>query len=266
MKKITKALQVNTPDFVLLFIPIESYFSIAVKADKELFNYAWDRKIVIVSPSTLLATLHTIESIWKQERQTKNAHRNCQTKWSVVLISLLDLLRIWIRSVKVLIPLEMPMKVLINKLHKGSGNLVKRAKDIEKLGAKTTKQISSKFLDSDETHINRRAMNKFYLLILFFIVACGTARKPSEDTKASYKHDETTIHPEFVIFHVNDSLSELHFKIASKELLYTRPDGINFSTNVLISYRLLASYDSKEISDSSSVRLVDINNDNGINT
>jgi len=63
----------NTPDFVLLFIPIESSFSVAVQADQELFNFAWDKKIVIVSPSTLLATLRTIASVWKQERQTKNA-------------------------------------------------------------------------------------------------------------------------------------------------------------------------------------------------
>ena len=53
-------------------MPIESSFSIAVQADNELFNYAWDRKIVIVSPSTLLATLHTIASMWKQEKQARN--------------------------------------------------------------------------------------------------------------------------------------------------------------------------------------------------
>ena len=72
-KNYTTAADFNTPDFVLLFVPIESSFSIAVQADQELFNFAWDRKIVIVSPSTLLATLRTIASVWKQERQTKNA-------------------------------------------------------------------------------------------------------------------------------------------------------------------------------------------------
>ena len=63
----------NSPDFVLLFIPIESSFSIAVQEDQELFTYAWDNKVVIVSPSTLLATLRTIASIWQQENQTRNA-------------------------------------------------------------------------------------------------------------------------------------------------------------------------------------------------
>jgi DNA recombination protein RmuC len=67
------ARRLNSPDFVLLFIPIESSFSLAVQEDHELFSYAWDQKIVIVSPSTLLATLRTISSIWQQENQTRNA-------------------------------------------------------------------------------------------------------------------------------------------------------------------------------------------------
>ena len=64
--------QVNSPDFVLLFVPIESSFSFAVQIDAELFSDAWDKRVVIVSPSTLLATLRTIASIWKQERQNRN--------------------------------------------------------------------------------------------------------------------------------------------------------------------------------------------------
>ncbi len=78
----------------------------------------------------------------------------------------------------------------------------------------------------------------------------------------SYKHDANTIHPVFTVFNSSDTISELHFKIASKELLYTRPDGIKFSSNVLISYRLLPSYDSRDIIDSASVRLVDEDNTN----
>ena len=105
--------------------------------------------------------------------------------------------------------------------------------------------------------------NIVYLLILLIAVACGTPRKTENKTEpAAYKHDPNTIHPEFTVFHISDSLSELHFTISSKELLYTRPDGINFTSNVLISFRLVQSYDSKEVIDSASVRLVDINNDN----
>lgn len=139
----------NTPDFVLLFIPIESSFSIAVQADNELFNYAWDKKIVIVSPSTLLATLRTIASVWKQERQTKNAIEIAKQSGAlydkfVGFLEDMDKIGKNMESSKVVYESAM------NKLYKGSGNLVKRAQDIEKLGAKTTKQISTKFIETDE--------------------------------------------------------------------------------------------------------------------
>lgn len=108
-------------------------------------------------------------------------------------------------------------------------------------------------------------MKKSFLHILFLVVmvACGTSQKTQTKTPATnYKHDSNTIHPEFAIFHVSDELTELHYKISAKELLYTRPDGMNFSSNLLISYRLFSNFDSKDVIDSASVRLVDINNDN----
>lgn len=101
-----------------------------------------------------------------------------------------------------------------------------------------------------------------YSLLFLVIAACTTGAKTSSKTQNNnYKRDGSTIYPQFAIFHINDSISELHFKINSKELLYMRQDGVNFSSNIVISYRLIASYDSKEIIDSASVRLVDINND-----
>jgi DNA recombination protein RmuC len=139
----------NTPDFVLLFIPIESSFSIAVQADQEMFNFAWDKKIVIVSPSTLLATLRTISSVWKQERQTKNAIEIAKQSGAlydkfVGFLEDMDKIGKNINATKDV------YDAALNKLHKGTGNLVKRALDIEKLGAKTTKQISTKFVETDE--------------------------------------------------------------------------------------------------------------------
>ena len=109
-------------------------------------------------------------------------------------------------------------------------------------------------------------MKKILIYLCFFVVifSCDTARKNSKAPAVSYKHETNTIHPEFTVFHSSDSISELHFKISSKELLYMRADGINFSSNVLISYLLIPSYDSKEVIDSASVRLIDINNDNSI--
>lgn len=100
------------------------------------------------------------------------------------------------------------------------------------------------------------------LLILIILISCSTPRntgyKPESKT---YKQEPNTIHPEFSVTHLNDTVSELNFKIRSKELLYTRPDGINFYSNVLISYRLSSTYDAKDFSDSASVRLMDLNNE-----
>ncbi len=139
----------NTPDFVLLFIPIESSFSVAVQADHEVFNYAWDRKIVIVSPSTLLATLRTIASVWKQERQTKNAIEIAKQS-GALYDKFVGFLEDMDKIGKSIDGSRNAYEAAINKLYKGSGNLVKRAQEIEKLGAKTTKQISTKFTGTDE--------------------------------------------------------------------------------------------------------------------
>ncbi len=104
--------------------------------------------------------------------------------------------------------------------------------------------------------------NLLICFLIMLVVACGTSTKTTSTTKTNnYKREVNALHPVFTVFHINDTLSELHFKIASKELLYMRPDAINFSSNVLISYKLVASYDSKTILDSASIRLVDSNNE-----
>jgi DNA recombination protein RmuC len=138
--------QINSPDFVLLFIPIESSFGIAVQKDAELFNYAWDKKVVIVSPSTLLATLRTISSIWKQERQNRNVleiARLSGTMYDKFVGFITDMESIG-RNIR---QSQDAYDKALNKLSSGAGNLANTADKIKKLGAKTTKQIDHKFLD-----------------------------------------------------------------------------------------------------------------------
>jgi DNA recombination protein RmuC len=130
----------NSPDFVLLFIPIESSFSMAVQEDQDLFLYAWDNKVVIVSPSTLLATLRTIASIWQQENQTRNAleiARQSGALYDKFVAFITDMESIG-KSI------DSTRKVYdqaASKLYQGNGNLVKRAENIRKLGAKTSKEL-----------------------------------------------------------------------------------------------------------------------------
>lgn len=141
--------KINSPDFVLLFVPIESSFSIAVQKDAELFNFAWDRRVVIVSPSTLLATLRTIASMWKQERQNRNVMEIARLSGSmydkfVGFVADMENIGKYIKNG------QDAYDKAINKLSVGSGNLTNTSEKIKKLGAKATKQIDTKYLDINE--------------------------------------------------------------------------------------------------------------------
>lgn len=143
--------QINSPDFVLLFMPIESSFSLTIQADNELFNYAWDRKVVIVSPTTLLATLRTIASIWKVDRQNKNVFEIAEeagTLYDKFVGFLEDMEKIG----KHIGMTQKAHEDAFKKLQYGSGNLIGKVEKIKKLGAKTkaNKQIDSKFLENGE--------------------------------------------------------------------------------------------------------------------
>ncbi|WP_163326132.1 DNA recombination protein RmuC [Draconibacterium mangrovi] len=140
------ASKLNSPDFVLLFIPIEASFSVAIQEDHELFSYAWDQKVVIVSPSTLLATLRTISSIWQQENQTRNAIEIAKqggALYDKFVGFIIDMENIG----KNLLTTQKTYESAVNKLHTGAGNLVRRAENIKKLGAKATKELPQKMLE-----------------------------------------------------------------------------------------------------------------------
>jgi DNA recombination protein RmuC len=142
--------KINSPDFVLLFVPIESSFSIAVQKDAELFNFAWDRRVVIVSPSTLLATLRTIASMWKQERQNRNVMEIARLSGSmydkfVGFVADMENIGKYIKNG------QDAYDKAVNKLSVGAGNLTNTSEKIKKLGAKATKQIDTKYLDLNET-------------------------------------------------------------------------------------------------------------------
>ena len=151
-KNYQSAKDMNSPDFVLLFIPIESSFGVAVQADQQLFNDAWANKIVIVSPSTLLATLQTISSIWKQENQTRNAMEIAKqggALYDKFVGFVNDLEKIGKNVHQVQESYDEAMK----KLSTGSGNLINKAESIRKLGVKTSKRLPDKFSDVQETNL-----------------------------------------------------------------------------------------------------------------
>lgn len=135
-KNYQNAINLNTPDFVLMFIPVEASFSVAVQADGELFSYAWERKIVIVSPTTLLATLRTISSIWKQENQTKNAQEIARLSGALYdkFIGFTeDMAKIKNNIDRASTSYDDALK----KMKDGNGNIIRTAEKIKELGAKT---------------------------------------------------------------------------------------------------------------------------------
>jgi DNA recombination protein RmuC len=148
-KKYIDAVTLDSPDFVLLFMPLESAFSLALQYDPELFNFAWQRRIVMVSPTTLLATLKTVESIWKHEKQTQNAMEIARQGGSlydkfVNFVADLEKIGGHINS------LQNTYQDAHKKLVSGKGNLVRQTEMLKKLGIKTEKSMADKLLPEDE--------------------------------------------------------------------------------------------------------------------
>jgi len=141
--------QINSPDFVLLFIPIESSFSFAVQIDAELFSDAWDKRVVIVSPSTLLATLRTIASIWKQERQNRNVLEIARLSGAMYdkFVGFVGDMESIGKNIK---QSQGAYENAISKLTEGNGNLTRTAEKIKSLGAKANKQLDQKYLEQDD--------------------------------------------------------------------------------------------------------------------
>ncbi len=133
-------------DFVFIFIPIEAAFMIALQHEPGLYREAYDRHIILVSPTTLLATLRTVENIWRYEKQNKNAERIAKEAGAlhdqfVMLLESLDAIGNSLNKAQ-----EAYAKTR-DRLQSGRGNLVKRVADIRRLGAKTKKTIAGHLLD-----------------------------------------------------------------------------------------------------------------------
>jgi len=133
-------------DFVLMFIPIEPAFSMAIQFGDNLYVDAYDKNIIIVSPSTLLATLRTIANIWKQEHQNRNVleiAKQSGALYDKFVGFVNDLIDVGNRMDQAKSSYEGAMK----KLSDGSGNLVNRAEKIKELGAKTSKSLPQSIVE-----------------------------------------------------------------------------------------------------------------------
>lgn len=133
-------------DFVLLFVPIEAAFAAALQHEPGLFQEAFDKQIVVVSPTTLLATLKVVDSLWKQERQSQNAREIAERAgwlYDKFVLFVQDLDEVGSR----LQQLDKAYANARNKLVEGRGNLVSRSEQLKLLGARASKSLPADLVD-----------------------------------------------------------------------------------------------------------------------
>lgn len=139
-KKYHLADQIISPDFVMLFMPLEPAFALAFRLKPELFEQSWDKNIAIVSPTTLLSTLRTVASLWKQERQQKNALEIAKRGGELydkfaAIVKDLETLGDRVQSV------QKSHSEIMGKISTGRGNLITQVEKLKELGAKAEKSL-----------------------------------------------------------------------------------------------------------------------------
>lgn len=139
--------KLGTPDFVLMFIPIEAAYILAVQEDPEIQNYAWGKKVVLVCPTTLFATLKTVASVWRLELQNKNAQEIAHEGGL-----LYDKIEGFVTDMQSLgrqmDTTHKTYEKAMGKLSVGRGNILSKTEKLKELGAKTSKSLPSDLLDS----------------------------------------------------------------------------------------------------------------------
>lgn len=150
---------VNSLDFVLIFVPVEAAFMLAIEHDHTLFRDAYDKGIILVSPSTLLATLRTIHNIWRYEDQNRNAQQIAAEAGK-----LYDQLVLVVESLdevgKHIDKSQLAWQQTRKRLVDGRGNLVKKFEDLKKLGARTSRQLPDNLVEesSDQDELTQLSM------------------------------------------------------------------------------------------------------------
>ncbi|WP_191858978.1 DNA recombination protein RmuC [Hanstruepera ponticola] len=148
-KKYEDLYDIESPDFVLMFIPIEPAFAVALNQDNTLYNKAFEKNIVIVTPSTLLATLRTVDTMWSNEKQQRNALEIAKQAGALYdkfegLVS--DLTGVG----KKIDAAKSDYSSAMNKLVEGKGNLIGRVEKLKKMGAKAKKSLPQPILKRAE--------------------------------------------------------------------------------------------------------------------
>ena len=137
-----------TPDYVLMFVPLESAFTLALETDHQLYEWAFDRRVILCTAPTLLVTLKTVASLWKQDRQTKNVQAIADRGGALYdkfagLIDDLEAIGNQLGRTRETYDAAM------NKLKTGKGNLLAQVEDLKKLGARAKKSLPAATIDEN---------------------------------------------------------------------------------------------------------------------
>lgn len=148
-KRYQQLAQLDTPDFVLMFMPIEGAYALAMQEDPQLHSFAWERKIVLVCPSTLFATLRTIASIWRLELQNQNALKIAQESGLLYdkFVGFVEDLQGIGKQIE---RTQGVYQEAFGKLKSGRGNLIRKAEQLKTMGAKTAKSLPLELVLSAE--------------------------------------------------------------------------------------------------------------------
>ena len=141
---------VGSVDFVLMFVPIEPAFLLALKTAPNLYQEALAKNIVLVCPSTLMATLRTVAHLWRQDHQNRNAleiAKQCGTLYDKFVGFVDDLEKLGQRLEQA----QTSYHDAFNKLKSGKGNLIRTAEKVRELGVKPSKSIPAPLLDSSDS-------------------------------------------------------------------------------------------------------------------
>lgn len=141
--------KLGTPDFVLMFMPIESAYMLALEQDRELHQFAWDKGVAIVCPSTLFSSLKTISSLWRLVDQNQNAVEIAQ-KGGALYDKIVGFVTDMEKLGGQLKTLENTYEGAMNKLSTGKGNILTRTEGLKTLGAKTSKSLPQNLVSADD--------------------------------------------------------------------------------------------------------------------
>jgi len=136
--------EVNTLDFIFMFMPIEGALAVALEHDSSIYDSAFKKKILLVGPTTLLVAMRAVENVWKYERQNQNAQeiaRRAGAMYDKFVRFSEDLIKIS----KQIDAVQSSFSAAKNKLSDGRGNLVRQVQQLKELGAQTSKQIPKEF-------------------------------------------------------------------------------------------------------------------------